>query len=228
MVSFNTAVLAAAAVTGVIAAPTPTTAEGATAVKRSSPNSTGTSGGYYYQFWTDGAGGNTNYQNGDAGKFSVQWQGPSDFTSGKGWKQATARNVNFSGTISSSGSWYVALYTWSQQGENYILENYGEYHPCQDTSKPIQQHGTVYSDGSIYDVCRVDRGNNYLQNWSVRRNQRTSGTITSANHYNYYNSQGMTHNPLSAAQYQILSVEAFKDVDKNIPTTGSATFTVSG
>jgi len=228
MVSFTTIFTAAAVAAGALAAPTATTNNDATVVKRSSPNSTGTSGGYYYQFWTDGAGGNTNYQNGNAGQFSVQWQTPSDFTSGKGWQQAKARNITFSGTISSSGAYYLAAYTWTQQGENYILEDYGEYNPCNDKSKPIQHHGTITSDGSIYDVCLVDRGNNYLQNWSIRRTKRQSGTITTANHYNYYASQGMNHNPLSAAHYQIMSVEAFRDVDANIPTTGSATMTVSG
>ena len=80
--------------------------------------------------------------------------------------------------------------------------------------------GTLNSDGSDYQVCLVDRGNNYLQNWSVRKNKRSSGTVTTANHYNYYASHGMTHNPLSAAAYQIVSTEGYG-------SSGSATITVS-
>jgi endo-1,4-beta-xylanase len=80
--------------------------------------------------------------------------------------------------------------------------------------------GTLNSDGSDYQVCLVDRGNNYLQNWSVRQNKRSSGTVTTANHYNYYQAHGMTHNPLSAAAYQIVSTEGFG-------SSGSASITVS-
>lgn len=80
--------------------------------------------------------------------------------------------------------------------------------------------GTLNSDGSDYQVCLVDRGNNYLQNWSVRKNKRSSGTVTTANHYNYYQSHGMTHNPLSAASYQIVSTEGYG-------SSGSASITVS-
>ena len=80
--------------------------------------------------------------------------------------------------------------------------------------------GSLNSDGSEYQVCLVNRGNNYLQNWSIRQNKRSSGTVTTANHYNYYQSQGMTHNPLSSAAYQIVSTEGFG-------SSGSADITVS-
>ncbi|KAM3070536.1 hypothetical protein ACMFMF_007990 [Clarireedia jacksonii] len=83
-----------------------------------------------------------------------------------------------------------------------------------------KSHGTLYSDGSDYQVCLVDRGNNYLQNWSVCKNKRTSGTVTMANYYNYYQSQGMTDNPLSAAAYQIVSMEY-------CGSSGSVSITVS-
>ncbi|OBT94629.1 hypothetical protein VE01_07926 [Pseudogymnoascus verrucosus] len=213
MFSFTSAFVAAVVAVGVLAGP-----GGAPAAlaKRNSPNSSGTNNGYYYQFWDDGTSGTTTYTNGAAGAYSVTWSNVGDFTAGKGWSQAQPRTINFSGTINCGGNFYLAVYTWSGQGENYILEDYGNYNPCSDgTSK-----GSLYSDGSEYQVCLVDRGNNYLQNWSVRQNKRSSGTVTTANHYNYYQSQGMTHNPLSSAAYQIVSTEAFG-------SSGSASITVS-
>lgn len=80
--------------------------------------------------------------------------------------------------------------------------------------------GSLTSDGSTYQVCTVNRGNNYIQNWSVRQQKRSSGTVTTGNHYNYYNSKGMTHNPLSQAAYQIVSTEGYG-------SSGSADITVS-
>ncbi|KAH7336667.1 putative endo-1,4-beta-xylanase A precursor [Rhexocercosporidium sp. MPI-PUGE-AT-0058] len=215
MVSFTTAFVGAAVVAGVLANPIeviPTELS-----RRNTPNGQGTNNGYFYQFWDDGSKGNTVYTNGDAGSYSVTWNNVGDFTAGKGWSKATPRTIKFSGNISSTGgNFYLAVYTWSSKGENYILENSSSYNPCSaGTNK-----GTLNSDGSDYQVCLVDRGNGYLQNWSVRKNKRSSGTVTTANHYNYYQSKGMTHNPLSAAAYQIVSTEAFGG-------SGKATITVS-
>ncbi|KAL2065918.1 hypothetical protein VTL71DRAFT_3588 [Oculimacula yallundae] len=216
MVSFTTVFVAAAVAAGAFANPTGITPT--ELAKRNSPNAQGTSNGFFYQFWDDGTSGNTVYSNGAAGSYSVNWSNVGDFTAGKGWSKATARKIKFSGNVkSTAGQFYLAVYTWSQQGENYILENYGSYNPCSAGT----QMGTLNSDGSDYQVCLVNRGNNYIQNWSVRKNKRSSGTVTTANHYNYYQSKGMTHNPLSAAGYQIVSTEAFGK------GSGSASITVS-
>jgi endo-1,4-beta-xylanase len=98
-----------------------------------------------------------------------------------------------------------------------ILEDYGNYNPCSQGTKVT----TINSDGSSYQICTVNRGNNYIQNWSVRQNKRSSGTVTTANHYNAYAAHGLTHNPLSAAAYQIISTEGYGG-------SGSADITVSG
>lgn len=51
---------------------------------------TGTSNGYYYEFWTNG-GGTVDYTNGAAGEYSVSWENCGDFTSGKGWSVGSDR-----------------------------------------------------------------------------------------------------------------------------------------
>ncbi|PVH96187.1 glycoside hydrolase family 11 protein [Periconia macrospinosa] len=204
MISFTVALVALTAAIGVVAAPVNDPAD-ITISKRSSPNSSGTNNGFFYQFWTDGAGGSATYTNKDAGEYSVTWTQISDMTSGKGWKNAAPRNITFTGTVNAQGNFYLAVYTWSQKGENYILENYGTYNPCSG-GKTV---GTLTSDGSAYQICTVDRGNNYIQNWSIRQQKRSSGTVTTSNHYNFYQSHGLTHNPLSDAAYQIVSTEGY-------------------
>ena len=45
---------------------------------------TGTNGGYYYSFYTDG-GAAVTYTNENAGEYKVQWNGNGNFVAGKGW-----------------------------------------------------------------------------------------------------------------------------------------------
>lgn len=53
---------------------------------------------------------------------------------------------------------------------------------------------------------------------SIRQSKRSSGTVTTANHYNEWNKLGMTYDP--SGGYQIVSTEGFG-------SSGSATITVS-
>lgn len=85
MVSFPSLFVAASAIIGVFAHPR------AELSKRLTTSSTGTSGGYYYSFWTDGSAGVT-YTNGALGKYSVVWTGNTgNFVGGKGWATGSAR-----------------------------------------------------------------------------------------------------------------------------------------
>jgi endo-1,4-beta-xylanase len=91
MISFVSLALGIAIITGAFAAPSAELSE-RELVKRQSITSseTGTSGGYYYSFWTDG-GGSVTYTNGDAGAYSVEWTNSGNFVGGKGWNPGSAR-----------------------------------------------------------------------------------------------------------------------------------------
>jgi len=82
------------------------------------------------------------------------------------------------------------------------------------------QEGTLDSDGGSYTICCVDRGNGYIRYWSVRAEKRSSGTITTKNHDDMYNSLGLPFDPSMNATYQIVSVEDFQ-------SSGSTKITVS-
>ena len=94
MVAIKSLVVALFGVAGALATPAAEPAEvdarSSELVTRSTPSSTGTSNGYYYSFWTDGAG-NVNYSNGAGGSYSVTWSGNGNWVGGKGWNPGSAR-----------------------------------------------------------------------------------------------------------------------------------------
>lgn len=87
MVSFSSLFLAVSVLAGVLSAPSEVLE------KRLTASATGTNGGYYYSFWTDGSAGVT-YTNGALGKYDVVWTGNTgNFVGGKGWMPGSARYV---------------------------------------------------------------------------------------------------------------------------------------
>jgi endo-1,4-beta-xylanase len=96
MVSFTSLLLIAASViSGVVALPTEIETDpnlNSTLVARGgTESSTGINNGFYYSFWTDGAG-QVTYTNGAAGQYSVQWSGSNgNFVGGKGWNPGSDR-----------------------------------------------------------------------------------------------------------------------------------------
>ncbi|KAH6675160.1 endo-1,4-beta-xylanase I [Halenospora varia] len=218
MVSFTTLAVAASTVVGVLAAPTTDLiARGGT------PSSTGTSNGFYYSYWTDGAAQAT-YTNGAAGQYSLTWSGGNgNIVGGKGWNPGTDRVIQYSGTFTPNGNGYLSVYGWTKSPlvEYYIVESYGSYNPSSAATKK----GSITTDGGTYDILQTTRTNQpsivgtatFQQYWSVRTSKRVGGTVTTKAHFDAWAKLGMQ---LGAHDYQIVATEGYH-------SSGSSSITVS-
>ncbi|CAG7853245.1 Endo-1,4-beta-xylanase A Short=Xylanase A; AltName: Full=1,4-beta-D-xylan xylanohydrolase A; AltName: Full=22 kDa xylanase; AltName: Full=Xylanase X22; Flags: Precursor [Serendipita indica DSM 11827] len=163
------------------------------------------------------------YTNGAAGSYGVVWSGNAgNWVGGKGWNPGSTRNIQYTADYRPNGNSYLSVYGWTTSPliEYYIFESYGTY----NSSAGATKKGTVYSDGATYDILTATRYNapsiqgtkTFTQFWSVRQSKRTSGTVTTANHFNAWKNLGMN---LGTHNYQIIATEGYQ-------SSGSATVTV--
>jgi len=194
-------------------------------------NSTGTNNGFYYTFWKDSGNASMTLQSG--GRYTSQWNsGTNNWVGGKGWNPgSSSRVLSYSGNygVSSSQNSYLAFYGWTRNPliEYYVIESYGSYNPASCSGGT--DYGSFQSDGATYNVRRCQRVNQpsidgnqtFYQYFSVRNPKKgfgnISGTITFANHANFWASKGLN---LGNHDYQVLATEGYQ-------STGSSDITVS-
>lgn len=183
-------------------------------------NQTGTHNGFYYSFWKDT--GDASFGLHAAGRYTSQWNnGTNNWVGGKGWKPGGPKVVSYSGNynVDSAQNSYVALYGWTKAPliEYYIIESYGSYNPASCSGGT--DYGSFQSDGATYNVRRCQRVNQpsiegtktFYQYFSVRNPKKAfgniSGTITTANHFNFWASKGLY---LGSHDYMVLATEGYQ------------------
>lgn len=194
-------------------------------------NSTGTNNGFYYSFWKDSGSASMTLHSG--GRYASQWtNNTNNWVGGKGWNPGSSTKVvSYSGYygVSNSQNSYLALYGWTRSPliEYYVIESYGSYNPANCSGGT--DYGSFTSDGATYNVRRCQRVNQpsidgnqtFYQYFSVRNPKKgfgnISGTITFANHANFWRSKGLN---LGNHNYMVLATEGYQ-------SSGSSDLTVS-
>jgi len=196
-------------------------ATGASAQTLSS-NSVGTHDGFYYSFWKDSGSATMTLQSG--GRYQSQWNNSTNnWVGGKGWNPGNnSKVINYTGYYGGSNSQntYLALYGWTKSPliEYYVIESYGSYNPSSCAGGT--DYGSFQSDGATYNVRRCQRVNKpsiegdnstFYQYFSVRSPKKAfgniSGTITFANHANFWASKGLN---LGNHDYMVLATEGYQ------------------
>ncbi|WP_437930054.1 glycoside hydrolase family 11 protein [Sorangium sp. So ce291] len=152
--------------------------------------------GLTYEYWKDrGEGCLVNTADG----FSVEWSNINNLLGRKGVRPGGKDHVvTYEADYRPNGNSYLGVYGWTTSPliEYYIIDSWGNWRPPGGEGLV----GTVESDGGTYDIYKTQRVNQpsiegtatFYQFWSVRKEKRTSGTITVANHFNAWERQGLT------------------------------------
>ncbi|KAI0020142.1 xylanase [Xylariomycetidae sp. FL0641] len=179
------------------------------------------SAGFYYSLYNDNGAGAT-YTEYDSGQFELGWTTSVEFLGGKGYYGQTPQTLTWTGSFTADGDYTLAVYGWTTDPvtEWYVVEQYGTGTPGNGDIL-----GTVSSDGGVYDVYDLFYDNvpeiygatSFHQYWSVRQSSRSTGTVTTGNHFQGWKDLGLDP---GYTVFQMVTAEGFSG-------TGYLDFTVS-
>ncbi|OPZ22236.1 MAG: Endo-1,4-beta-xylanase Y precursor [Firmicutes bacterium ADurb.BinA205] len=164
--------------------------------------------GYSYEIWLDNTGGSGSMTLGSGGTFSTEWSAQvsqGNFLARRGRNYDASKKATQYGNIvmdyaaeysaSSQGNSRLCVYGWMKDPlvEYYIIEDWVNWCPSANGGAK-----TVTIDGAQYDIFQLDHTGptilgdtrTFKQYFSVRKQKRTSGTITVSDHFKAWENAG--------------------------------------
>lgn len=166
--------------------------------------------GYRYELWNQYGQGTACITLDSGALFSGEWESIQNYLARRGLSYDQTLEHHEIGTFyatyncnynpsSASGNSYLSVYGWTVNPlkEYYIIEDWRNWIPSMATDAILK--GTITVNGSIYDIYVNTRVNQpsivgdttFQQYFSIRRNERNSGTINISEHFDKWESLGM-------------------------------------
>lgn len=170
----------------------------------------GTQDGYRYELWNQNSQGTACMTLGNGALFSGEWDGILNYLARRGLGYDQTKEHQEYGTFSAnyncnynpstaSGNSYLSVYGWTVDPliEYYIIEDWRNWIPSMADGATLIDTFTV--DGSEYEIYENTRVNQpsivgnttFQQYFSIRKDERTSGSIDISEHFNKWESLGM-------------------------------------
>lgn len=170
----------------------------------------GVEDGFRYELWSQNSQGMACMTLGDGALFSGEWNGILNYLSrrGLGYDQTQEHQDlgTFSATYncdynpsSASGNSYLSIYGWTVEPliEYYIIEDWRNWIPSMAQDATLIDEFVI--DGSVYEIyenTRVDQPSivgtaTFQQYFSIRKDERNSGSIDISAHFDKWESLGL-------------------------------------
>ena len=196
-------------------------------------------GGYSYEIWLDNTGGSGSMTLGSGGTFNTEWSAQvssGNFLARRGRNYDASKKATQYGPIvmeyaadysaSAQGNSRLCVYGWFKDPlvEYYIIEDWVNWRP---TANGAAQ--TVTIDGAEYEIFQLDHTGptilgdtrTFKQYFSVRKQKRTSGTITVSDHFAAWEKAGWNIGNLTEVALNVEGWESSGKANVSKLTIGS-------
>ena len=196
--------------------------------------------GYSYEIWLDNTGGSGSMTLGSGGAFSTEWSAQvsqGNFLARRGRNYDRTKKATDCGPIvmdyaadysaSSQGNSRLCVYGWMTDPlvEYYIIEDWVNWRPTANG-----QSKTVTIDGAEYEIFQLDHTGptilgdtrTFKQYFSVRKQKRTSGTITVSDHFKAWADAGWNIGNLTEVALNVEGWESSGKANVTKLTIGSS------
>lgn len=189
---------------------------------------------FRYELWNQNSQGTACMTLGDGALFSGNWNSILNYLARRGLNYNQTMEHQDIGEFfatydcnynpsTASGNSYLSVYGWTIEPliEFYIIEDWRNWIPSMSNGSTFK--GTINKNGSIYDIYENTRTNQpsilgtatFQQYFSIRRDERNTGTIDITTHFNQWESLGMNMGKMHEVSFVVEGYQSNGSFDFN-------------